>query len=204
LTRSLHDDRPELDELQSRVGRDMDGTALRLAPLAGDALRALAGWALPRYQGDEIDRVARRVAIDSAGLPLLAVELLHAVALGLDLDRTSSGAAWPRPLQTLDQTLPGDLPEAVVGAVRVGYRRLSPAAQRVLAAAAVLDERVGTPVLARSTGLDPESLTAALDELEWERWLVAEPRGYAFVARVVRDIVARDLVTPGQRQRLRP
>jgi DNA-binding SARP family transcriptional activator len=203
LTRSLHADRPELDELQSRVGHDMDGAALRLGPLPSDALRALACWALPRYQDDEIDRVARRVATDSAGLPLLAVELFHAVALGLDLDRTSS-TAWPRPLQTLDQTLPGDLPEAVVGAVRVGYRRLSPVAQRVLAAAAVLDERVATPELARSTGLDAESLAAALDELEWERWLVAEPRGYAFVARIVRDIVARDLVTPGQRQRLRP
>ena len=204
LTRSLHADRPELDELQSRIGGDMEGTALRLAPLGGDALRALARWALPRYQEDEIDRVARRVATDSAGLPLLAVELFHAVALGLDLDRTSSRAAWPRPLQTLDQTLPGDLPEAVVGAVRVGYRRLSPAAQRVLAAAAVLEERVAAPALARSTGLDVEALLAALDELEWERWLVAEPRGYAFVARIVRDIVARDLVTPGQRQRLVP
>jgi DNA-binding SARP family transcriptional activator len=200
LTRRAHPAPAELDELQSRLGRDVDGVALRLAPLSGDALRALAHWALPRYTDEELDRVTRRVASDSAGLPLLAVELLHAVALGLDLERISG--AWPRPLRTLDQTLPGDLPEVVVGAIRVGFRRLSAAAQLVLAAVAVVQERVATAVLARATGLAAPELTAALDELEWERWLVAEPRGYAFVARIVRDIVARDLVTPGQRQRL--
>lgn len=202
LTRAPHPDRGELDDLQSRAGRDIDGVALRLAALSGDALRALARWALPQYQDDEIDRVARRVTIDSAGLPLLAVELLHAVALGLDLERTRG--AWPQPLRTLDQTLPGDLPETVVGAIRVGFRRLSPAAQQVLGAAAVLGgvERVEAAALGRATGIERADLTAALDELEWERWLAADPRGYAFVARIVRDVVVRDLVTPGQRQRL--
>ena len=48
------------------------------------------------------------VAMDSAGLPLLVVELLHAVALGLDL-RQSDGA-WPSPLRTLSDTLPGIFP----------------------------------------------------------------------------------------------
>ena len=43
----------------------------------------------------------------------------------------------------------------------------------------------------------------ALDELEWQRWLTAEPRGYTFVARIVRDVVDRDMVTPGQRQRIK-
>jgi len=57
--------------------------------------------------------------------------------------------------------------------------------------------------LGRATGLGAGELAAALDDLEWARWLVAEPRGYSFLARVVRDTVERDLVTPGQRQRLR-
>ena len=207
LTRVAHPVPAELDELQSRLGRDVDGAVLRLAPLSGDALRTLAHWALPRYTDEDLDRVTRRVASDSAGLPLLAVELLHAVALGLDLERTSG--AWPRPLRTLDQTLPGDLPEVVVGAIRVGFRRLSAAAQLVLAAVAVVGggggrggERLATAVLARATGLAAPELANALDELEWERWLAAEPRGYAFVARIVRDVVSRDLVTAGQRQRL--
>jgi hypothetical protein len=43
----------------------------------------------------------------------------------------------------------------------------------------------------------------ALDELEWARWVNADPRGYAFVARIVREVVASDMTTPGQRQRIR-
>ena len=94
----------------------------------------------PGYEPVAIDRVTRRVATDSAGMPLLAVELLRAVALGLDLGTISE--AWPEPLRTLDQTLPGELPDAVVAAIRIGFRRLSPSAQRVLAAAAVLGDLV--------------------------------------------------------------
>jgi hypothetical protein len=144
--------------------------------------------------------VARRVGHDSAGIPLLAVELFRAVALGLDL-RGAAGA-WPEPFRTLDQTLPGDLPDTVIAAIRLGFRRLTPAAQRVLSTAAVAGERVSPELLGRVAGLQPPELLPALDELEWHRWLVCEPRGYTFVARVVQQVVARDMLTPGQRQRV--
>jgi len=49
-------------------------------------------------------------------------------------------------------------------------------------------------------GLPP--LHAALDELERRGWLTSEPRGYAFVARLVRDVIERDMVTPAQRRRI--
>ena len=173
---------------------------MRLGALSPDAHRALARWALPRYDTEAINRVARRVATDSAGLPLLAVELFHAIALGLELSGTPS--AWPEESRTLDHTMPGQLPEGVVAAVRVGVRRLSADAQRVLIAAAVLGDRRPPAVLGRATGLEGPALAAALDELEWERWLTAEARGYDFVARIVREIVARDFVTPGQRSRI--
>jgi hypothetical protein len=155
---------------------------------------------LPGYEPVAIDRVTRRVATDSAGMPLLAVELLRAVALGLDFGTIKE--AWPEPLHTLDQTLPGELPDAVVAAIRIGFRRLSPAAQRVLAAASVLGDLVPAPVLERAVSLGPDETAIALDELEWHRWLVAEPRGYSFVARIVRRVVERDMVTPGQRHRV--
>ncbi len=111
--------------------------------------------------------------------------------------------AWPEPLRTLDQTLPGGFPDAVVGAIRVNYRRLSSDGQAVLAAAAVLGGRVRAEGLRCATGLRPDAVEAALDELEWQRWLTAEGRGYAFVARIVREVVERDLVIEGQRQRIR-
>ncbi len=195
-----HPRRPELDNLRSRLGGTLRGVALRLSLLDSADLRALARRMLPGFSEVEIERVARRVATDSAGLPLLAVELLRAVALGLDL-RGSAGA-WPEPYKTLDQTLPGDLPDTVVAAIRVGFRRLSTGAQRALAAASVLGDRVPLSLLARVLDLPIGQVAASLDELEWHRWLVYDPRGYTFVARVVRKVVARDMLTPGQRQRV--
>jgi DNA-binding SARP family transcriptional activator len=192
--------REELDELRARVPRDVAGAGVRLGALSLDSLRQLAGWAMPAYGDEQLDRLARRLVADSAGSPLLAVELLHAVALGLDLH--GAGIAWPSPQRTLDETLPGELPDGVVAALRIGFRRLSKDAQNVLAAASVLGERVPSARLARATGLDRDRVVSALDELEWQRWLIVESRGYSFVARIVRDVIARDMLTEGQRQRL--
>jgi AAA ATPase-like protein/transcriptional activator len=195
-----HPPRAELDALRSRLGGNMRGVALRLTSLDSADLRALARRMLPRFSDVEIERVVRRVGTDSAGLPLLAVELLRAVALGLDLRGTAG--AWPEPYKTLDQTMPGDLPDTVVAAIRVGFRRLSPGAQRALAAASVLGDRVPLDLLAQVLEMPPGQVALALDELEWHRWMVYDARGYTFVARVVRKVIARDMLTPGQRQRV--
>jgi DNA-binding SARP family transcriptional activator len=192
--------RDVLDQLRARIPRDQPGMVIDLGPLDLAAVRALAGQVLPGYGDNELDRLARRVATDAAGLPLLAVELLHAVANGLELRQ--EGAAWPEPMHTLTQTRPGDLPDAVVGAIRVGFRRLSVPAQQTLIAAAVIGNRVPEALLAQATGLSSAPLRGALDELEWQRWLEAEPRGYGFVAKVAREVVARDMVTSGQRERV--
>jgi len=50
--------------------------------------------------------------------------------------------------------------------------------------------------------MDAAETGRALDELEWHRWLLAEPRGYSFVARIVRQVLERDMLTPGQRRRI--
>lgn len=192
--------RDDLDELRRHLGRDVGGAAVHVGALGPAALTALARRLLPRYTEVELDRVVRRVAIDSAGLPLLAVELFRAVALGLDLGTTQT--AWPEPAKTLDQSLPGDLPDAVVAAIRIGYRRLSADAQRVLAAASILGDRVPAARLTGALRLPETTVHEALDELEWQRWLVSEPRGYGFVARIVRQVIERDMLTPGQRRRL--
>ncbi len=192
--------RDELDRLRARIGREVQGVTVTVGAFGPDQLRALAAWALPAYQTAELERISRRLALDSAGLPLLAVELLDAVAAGLELG--GEGGAWPQPFRTLDHTLPGDLPDSITAAVRVSYRRLSNAAQKVLAALAVLGDRVQPGDLALALGQPTAEVIDALDELEWARWVVAEPRGYGFTARVVRDIVGRDLITPGQRRRL--
>ncbi|HEY7612630.1 MAG TPA: AAA family ATPase [Gemmatimonadales bacterium] len=200
LTTSGHARQPEIDRVRSRLGRDLAGASVDLGPLAIADLRDLARRFLPTFDEVEIDRVARRVGTDSAGIPLLAVELLRAVALGMDLNATAG--AWPEPFRTLDQTLPGDLPGAVVAAVRVGYGQLERRARQALAAASLLPDRFTVETLAAAADFTAQEVIAALDLLEWHRWLVSEPRGYGFAARIVREIIAREMLTTGQRQRI--
>jgi hypothetical protein len=61
---------------------------------------------------------------------------------------------------------------------------------------------VGLRELTAITGFAEDAAAAALDELEWSRWLMADARGYAFVARIVRDVIVRDMLTPGERRRI--
>jgi DNA-binding SARP family transcriptional activator len=192
--------RAEIDGVRVRVGREIRGTVVHLGSLPMEAIRSIARRILPQFTDTELDRVTRRVAMDSAGLPLLVIELLNAVALGYDLG--SSKASWPQPFHTLTDTMPGDLPDAIVAAFRIGFRRLSPDAQAVLIVASVLEERVSVTRLGSGAGLADRELQQALDELEWQRWLVADPRGYSFVARIARDVIARDMVTSGQKARI--
>jgi DNA-binding SARP family transcriptional activator len=200
ITAVAYPPRDELDDLSGRIGLDVPGVALTLGPLDRAGVEDLVRHVLPDLDDSAVDRITRRVLVDSAGLPLLATELLTAVRLGLELDEV--GGVWPQPFRTMEQTYPSDLPDSVVAAIRIGFRRLSRPAQAVLAAASVLDERCETDFLSLATGLEGDELHDALDELEWNRWLVAEQRGYAFVARIVRDVVARDMLTPGQRRRI--
>lgn len=192
--------RVELESLTEKIGRDTRGSVLQLKPLEELELMELARWWLPRFNDAEIDRVTRRVAADSAGLPLLAVELFRAVALGMDLHKLG---AWPQPTRTLDQTLPANLPPSVVAAIRVAFRRLSSSSQAVLSVAAAMAEPVAPEQLAQASGLALDEVHTSLDELEWHRWVVAESRGYSFVARIVRATIARDMLTEGQRRRIR-
>lgn len=196
-----HDDSLPIDNIRTRIGRDFNGKVTRLEPLAPAAGLELTHWAFPDLADERLDRMTRRVMNDSAGIPLLAVELLHAVALGLELAEEGD-RAWPNTGQTLDQTRPGDLPDPIIAAIRIGFRRLSEPAQRILQVAAVLGTRVTPGQLGEKTELDSSELDRGLDELEWQRWLSAEPRGYSFVARIVREVVNRDMVTSRQRRQM--
>lgn len=199
LTLQGYPPKPQIDELRSRIGRDLAGAALKLDPLGAPEIEELTRAMIPDLDPAGVERLARRITVDSAGLPLFAVDLLNGVRLGLEIDQQPT---WPQPFHTMDQTYPGDLPDTVTAAIRIGFRRLSEPAQRILAAAAALGERVESGVLSAATGLDTEMVTSGLDELEWNRWMVADAFGYSFVARIVRDVIARDMLTPGQKMRI--
>jgi hypothetical protein len=189
------------DALRSRLGRDLEGSVVRLGRLDQAALERLVAWAVPAYGAEERDRLVRRVESDTAGIPLLAVALLEAVAGGYPL--LPGAPVWPSAARTLVDSLPGDLPPAVVGAVCLRFRGLPATAQHVLGAAAALGGRGDAAQLARATGLEPGAVAQALDVLEWERWLAADARGYVFAAPIERDIVLQEMVTPGQARRYR-
>jgi len=190
-----------LNELRARLGRDLEGAVVRVGRLDAAALGELVRWALPQYAADDAERLTRRVERDTGGLPLLAVAMLEAVAAGFA--PAPDAPAWPSPNRTLVDSLPGDLPPTIVGVVCRRYRALSEAAQLTLGAAAALEERVDAGRLARATGLDRPSLEQALDTLEWERWLVADARGYVFTAPIERAVLLQEMITPGQARRYR-
>src|SRR5207253_869146 len=150
-----------LDELRARVGRELEGEVIRLGRLDPVALRALVAWALPAYAAPDADRLARRLENDTAGLPLLAVAMLEAVASGYKL--APDAPAWPSPQRTLVDSLPNDLPPAVVGVVCLRFRQLPAAAQQLLGAAAALGERVDVGQLATAiASIDPRPETFAV------------------------------------------
>jgi hypothetical protein len=84
----------------------------------------------------------------------------------------------------------------------VSFRRLGPAAQKVAAAVAVLPEPATAARLARAAEMPKGEVEEALDALEWARWVQADGRGYRYAARIVREVVGREMVTEGQRLRM--
>src|SRR2546422_9988788 len=62
--------------------------------------------------------------------------------------------AWPSRQRTLVDSLPGDLPPAVIGGICLRFRALPAAAQQVLGAAAALDQRLSAERVGRAPGLD--------------------------------------------------
>ncbi len=201
LTMSPQHPRPEIEELRSRIGREIKGLSLHLGLFDDEAIRVLSAAFVSEYDGAQLDRLTRRIAVDSGRIPLLVVELLHAVTIGVDLDEATPD--WPQPGRTLDQTAPGELPDAVIGAIRAAYWRAAENARKVLLVVAAVDGRVSRRRIREASGLSDPALDEALDWLEWERWLVSERRGYAYAARIVRDVIARDMLTAGQADRYR-
>jgi DNA-binding SARP family transcriptional activator len=193
------DEAPAVDRARAHVGREWQGAVVEIAPLTLHALTNIVADRFAEWAPDAQERLARRLLADSAGQPALVGELLSAIAAGLPPDTGS----WPAASRTLDATFPADQPDAITAAVRVNFGCLGMPEREVLAAVAVLGPRVDPTLLEKGTGRTLSDLSAALDRLEAQRWLESDARGYAFLARVVRDVIDRDFVTPGARRRLR-
>lgn len=189
--------RGDVGEALDALRRDA-ATTVRLDRWTTREIEAFAAQRLGDWPDDARARLARRLAVESGGLPGIAVELLEGVVHGLSLD--DEPAHWPAPDRTLDHSLPGPVPGSLVAAIRTAFRRLEPEAQALLTTAALLPEPFDPTQLVKL--LPEHDIESLLDRLEWQCWLVADARGYAFRARRVRQTIADEMLTPGQRQRL--
>jgi predicted ATPase len=192
-----------LDSLRAHLGRDLEGTVIRLERLDARSLRELVQWAFPRYSAEDADRLTRRLEGDTAGIPLLAVAMVEAVSRGFTPPSVPDTGTWPSPQRTLIDSLPGDLPPSVIGVICQRFRDLPEPVQHVLGAAAALGDRLSAARLERATALARTVVEQALDLLEWNRWLVVDGRGYVFAAPIERAVLLQEMITPGQARRYR-
>ena len=202
LTASTSSLQAGVDELSQRIGRDVPGDVVTTDYFTTDDLDDLVTWAFPAYDAESAERLRRRVLADTAGNPFLAVEFVRAVRAGLDVKDQRDGLVWPDRSRTLDQTIPGELPAAVAAALRMRFKDLTQDGQAMLRAVAVIGGAEPPELLAQAADVSEKRAEAALDELEWERWLAGDAHGYKFVTRLAELVVLSDMVTAGQRRRM--
>jgi len=191
-----------VDTLSQRVGRDVAGELVSTEVFGDDDVAELVAWAFPEFDGEAVDRLRRRVMVETAGIPFLAVEFVRAVRAGMKMKDEAAPAVWPDKFRTLDQTIPGALPESVAAALRLRFRGLTDHAQAMLTAVAVLGGGESVERLALAADVPLKRAERALDELEWQRWLVGDAHGYTFVTKLAGEVVLADMVTAGQKRRI--
>ncbi len=172
---------------QLRRGLARAGTPFELA-LSGlneaavlQLLRHLTG----PVPGDEA--LARRLSQATAGNPFFLLETLGAL---LEAERSLEHLADLKDLP---------LPETVREAVEARVARLSPRAQQVLEAGAVLDPALTLELLYQTAGRGEMETLDALDELAARQLLTEREAGYRFRHEVIRAAVYRTL-SPWRRQ----
>lgn len=200
VTATLGDASAAIDEMIRAAGRELPGVVCSLEPVSVAVLAGLVDWAVPTWTDASRERLTRRLHAESGGLCGIATEVLLAVQRGMSLETIEE---WPALDQTFDATLPVTLPEPLVAAVRLSFRRLDDETQKVAHIAALLEEPfAGTDLGLLAEISDPAVTDRCLDTLERERWLVSDARGYSFMARAKRRLIQTEMMTPGHRRRL--
>ena len=191
----------ELHALVRSVGRELPGDTVRIEPLTTQEIVALTEAMAPWCAAQEDrERLARRVAQESGGNPLLAVTLLRDLA---EAAPRRGAVAWPRRGATFEGTLPVQLSATVRGAITARVARLDEDSRAVLRAASVAGEVVDPSLIARVLDLPQAQIDAALDRLEREHFVVFTGDRYAFNGQLLPAVIERECVQAGGRRRLR-
>jgi hypothetical protein len=195
----VHLDRAELLALRGAIGRSLPGRTVRLDPFTPGEItalvQALAPWC--REQG-EVDRLARRIAFETSGNPLLAVTLLRALEQRSSLRQDA--LAWPGPGATFDSPLPISVPELARLAIVAQVTALDEQTRRILAVASTLGLALDPELVAALAECPRSKVEAALPDMERAGLIVFDGERYAFAAPLVAQVVRSEFLTPGQRR----
>lgn len=187
---------PALDLARSAAQRG-SGTLVELRRLGQDDLRRLAASCLNCGPGDVPDEAVAQLWAGSAGIPLLAVELVRDMTAERLLVR--DGPGW----RVADQ-LPARVPATLARTLARPLDAISPEGRELLSLAAVLGPRFPVTVLQVATGLGDRDLLSHLHGASIGQLVAVDeetPDWYAFRHPMIRDAMLT-LLTPAQRVRL--
>jgi ATP/maltotriose-dependent transcriptional regulator MalT len=196
-------DRSSLDLLSFLVhNQEAVGAALCVVSYRSDELERAHPL---RRSLAELDRVAWTRRMELARLPRRAVGSLLAAITGTEpaaslvteIHRRSEGNPFFAEVLLDRQDRPG-LPDSLRDLLLARVARLPEATQAVLRVAAAGVGRTGHSLLAAASGLDEDSLSAALRPAVASGVLVVDGGGYAFRHALIREAISDDQL-PGER-----
>ncbi len=175
-----------LTDLLAALRREQLAERLDLAPLVPEAVAALVEELSGRPPAAAVTAALHQ---ETNGNPFYLEELVRQLqAEGRDLANPEAMAAgW-------------QVPAGVRDVLAARLARLSPDANRLLQAAAVLGERVRFDVLGDAAGIAPVALLDAVEEATASGILREEPEGYRFSHALLRQAVRDGLSLPRRQQ----
>jgi DNA-binding SARP family transcriptional activator len=193
---------PELLTLRASVGGAVRGRAVRLDPLSLEEVRELVRSAAT-WCTDDVgrDRLARRIAFETAGNVFLAATLLRGLGESAALRR--DGLSWPVPEATLDSPLPISVPSLARMAITARVTQLDDACQHILATGSLVGLAIDPELIANLTGIPQSRVEDLLPILERLAFLVFDGERYRFAAPLVNQVVRAEFLTPGHQRTLR-
>jgi DNA-binding CsgD family transcriptional regulator len=179
-------------ELASAAARRGSAELLELPRLARGEVRQLAGSCLECAPSEVPDEVAEQLWTDSAGIPLLAEELLT----GMVRDRLLTRAAEPDGGWRVTGRLRTRVTASLKHTLTARLDRVGPQGRRVLQLAAVLGRRFPLAVLQAASGLDSRELLSHLHTEQTAQFVAPDdeaPDWYAFQHPLVAEALVAQL-----------
>lgn len=192
----------ELLKLQGEVGRGIPGTAVHLDPLDNEEVGALvASWEALGAEGEDHDRLVRRISYEAGGSPFLTVELLRGFERAATL--RNDAMTWPPPHATLESPLPFSVPALVCRSISARIIDLDEESRRVLCAASVGGVALDLELIENLVNLPADRVEEAVATLERYDFVQFDGLRYTFAAPLISDVVTYGCMTRGEKQRLR-